>query len=737
MLKHMLQALAALSAGAAVLGAGGAPGTPIQDKVAVLVTDWGTPEGFSPSYYFGIGYRSRVGEAQIDPRDPCADGFVGTFPFRSQFGVYPHAVAYKTKGFEQAWDGMGVYKRSKDGKTFTSVIDAKITLSADDLKGATVFAMKDVPLDLRARTIFSVNKWDPVDYLADYVQVMKPNGIADVLELDVPYWMRVVGLLRPGVKADLNPMTHDMEVYLSRWFKQRFPDTVDIRYGNYEKIENVSRRQEDVAVDFAKAGYTKLLLTRETTDNNHYANKFATRSWIDRGLCQAGFKGKLQIDQIRQVGRTPEYNHMVVNNVRRYLNEFPKGSEVSLAYVTYGLPWPGSNPTAGPFSAPQPWINEVYHENAFNNFLSFKRAAEATLAPQWKLNFNKSGGMGGPDSRTNSLYAYGIFPKSYYGDADDPLRFWTIRDTLEQAIRVDGRKQIILVLSHWYYDGLDNALTIRETNDLPLNTQAEMRRGEFAPRWCERYSGPAKYEQKRLKKGEACPEGWSHIILTEAFDDFRNQFFEGYAQRIRGGVERFGVMPNLGVNVAAKSAISKRDGGTVSVTQGPLAGASLTVLADAHPDAPEGYTWAKSYRAAQPPRDPGNREAGAIRPFNEFAKASDHLTSAWDDFTAYIGTQAQAAPGKPLKAFTKAVSPAVLIGPYRELFNAPARITLPFNPSAVPAGRTVKPYIYNHITQAYEPVLASPGGAGVVVDQAAGRISFDSQVLGLFVAGLD
>ena len=31
------------------------------DKVAVIVTDWGQPEGFSDSYYQGIAQRSRIG----------------------------------------------------------------------------------------------------------------------------------------------------------------------------------------------------------------------------------------------------------------------------------------------------------------------------------------------------------------------------------------------------------------------------------------------------------------------------------------------------------------------------------------------------------------------------------------------------------------------------------------------------------------------------------------------------
>ena len=154
---------------------------------------------------------------------------------------------------------MGVYRRSKDGARFVSVIDPKQVLTAAEVASLTARKMKDVPLDLRGRTVFTPNKWDPVDYLDDLYQIERPNGIADVTELDVPYWSRVVGLLRPGVKADLNSMTHDMELYLSRYTSARFGDRVDMRFGNYERIENVSRRQEEVAVDFAKAGYKKLL----------------------------------------------------------------------------------------------------------------------------------------------------------------------------------------------------------------------------------------------------------------------------------------------------------------------------------------------------------------------------------------------------------------------------------------------------------------------------------------------
>jgi hypothetical protein len=720
----------AIAAVAAAFFAGQAIAKPPADRIGVLVTDWGTPEGFSKSYYYGIGYRSRIGEAQTDPRDPCADEFVGQFPFRSQFGVYPHAVAYKTPGAERAHDAIGVWRKTTDG--LVSVIDPAIRFDPAAAPHVALIQMKDVPLDLRARTIFSPNKWDPQDYLADVVQATAPNGIPDVLELDGPYWQRVAGILRPGVTADLNPMTKDMERYLGAWFNRAYGARIDLRFGNYEAIENASRRHDDVAVEMAKDGISRLLLTRETTDNNNYANTFATRSWIVRALCKAGFEGKIALDQIRQVGRTPEYNAMVVKNIRRHLEEFPRKSEVALLYATYGLPWPGGNPVAGPFSAPQPWIQEVYHENAYNNFLSFKRTAEAAFAGDWSVTFAKSGGSGGGDARTRNLYGYGIFPASFYGDADDPLRFTTIRDNLEQAIRVDGRKSIVIVVSHWYYNGLDNALTIREVNDLPLNTADEMNAGEFAVRWCERYSGPGRYEQIKDERVDGrwkgCPNGWSRIVLSEAFDDFRDDFFEGYAQRIRGGVERFGELPAFGVEVAAKARISKLTGGSVAAPNG----AKLVVRPDAHPGAPEGYSWAKARRNPAPPRDLGYDAQDAIRPFNEFAHADDHLVSAWDDFTAYVGAQARDARGRPIAKPKGAASPIVLFGPYRELFNAPATITLPYDRSvANPA--SLSPMIWNDVTGAFEPVLAVPGGDSPRIDAKARTITFDVQVLGLFV----
>ena len=56
------------------------------DKVAVIVTDWGQPEGFSDSYYQGIAQRSRIGIQAASAEQVCTENFVGDYPYRSSMG---------------------------------------------------------------------------------------------------------------------------------------------------------------------------------------------------------------------------------------------------------------------------------------------------------------------------------------------------------------------------------------------------------------------------------------------------------------------------------------------------------------------------------------------------------------------------------------------------------------------------------------------------------------------------
>jgi hypothetical protein len=169
----------------------------------------------------------------------------------------------------------------------------------------------------------------------------------------------------------------------------------------------------------------------------------------------------------------------------------------------------------------------------------------------------------------------------------------------------------------------------------------------------------------------------------------------------------------------------------VAVASGPLAGARLEVRADPQPLAPDGYTWARAFRPASD-RNP-NTGPDAIRPINDYEKMSDYLDAAKDDFTGYIGTQDKADPKSRLTAHKRAASAAVLVGPYRTLFDAPATITLPYDPARVRDPAKLAPHVYNEAARAWEPVYPVPAGQPPRVDVANHTVSFDVQVLGNFV----
>ena len=72
-----------------------------KQKIAVVVTDWGQPEGFSDSYYQGIAQRSRIGIQASNANEECTENFVGDYPYRSSMGSYPHVSSFLTQGFEE------------------------------------------------------------------------------------------------------------------------------------------------------------------------------------------------------------------------------------------------------------------------------------------------------------------------------------------------------------------------------------------------------------------------------------------------------------------------------------------------------------------------------------------------------------------------------------------------------------------------------------------------------------
>jgi len=219
----------------------------------------------------------------------------------------------------------------------------------------------------------------------------------------------------------------------------------------------------------------------------------------------------------------------------------------------------------------------------------------------------------------------------------------------------------------------------------------------------------------------------------ETFDEVREEFNIGYAHRIRGGIEQFGVLPDLGIEILARGPVSYLEGGTIEVTEGKLKGVKLFVRKDAHPGEPESYSYQTSYRH-QNSRDPNIGES-AVRPFNEFGNYDDHLISAWFDFNAIIGTQSKSKPDKEMPKLGNAISESVYIGPYRTLFNSPATITIPIDPDKVTDPNRIQAYIYNDLSEEYEPVFKVPGGQNIRVNLDNGLVSFDTQVLGIFAVG--
>ena len=102
------------------------------DKVAVVVTDWGQPEGFSESYYQGIAQRSRIGIQALRKNQECTENFVGEYPYRSSMGSYPHVSSFLTEGFEEYYDNSGMYRFDKNKDLYINVLDETVTLTRMD-----------------------------------------------------------------------------------------------------------------------------------------------------------------------------------------------------------------------------------------------------------------------------------------------------------------------------------------------------------------------------------------------------------------------------------------------------------------------------------------------------------------------------------------------------------------------------------------------------------------------------
>ncbi len=688
------------------------------DRLGVLITDWAEAEGFADDYRKIVVDRS-AGERAETPDQPCTQEFVGDFPFRVSLGLLPHAVAFPTKGLETVYDSFGFYRLSQDGKTYVSVYDPAVTLAVDAVP--KVEGMVRPAVDSRrrmARSFWGIDPRDGTNYFEGMVQIgdagsgpgpnplAMPNGIRDANEMSYLAAMTDMRILFTDQKPKLAKTTRLVDESVRETLGSLFGTRIDLRFGAYAPTAGLMPLEEDVALEMARAGHRRFVVTRETTDNNNYANNFMTRGTIARALCKAGFTSGLEFQQVRQVGRTPEYNTMLMSTIRPHLQSLPQGTEVAVLYTTYGLPWPGRT-GAGPFSAPHPWAKEVYHENAYNNYLSFKRYAEAEYGTRYRLVFTHPGKSG--DLRTDNYYSYGLMQQDDLRSEPAALRFRTLRENIDAAKQA-GRRQILIPLSHWYYSSRDTLIAIRVMQKVPVNSRADLKAEKYWIDWCERVDSP---EPVPCNGPDVV-----HLMYTEPFDKVAKEFGINYAHRIRGGIERFGVMPQgLDVKVLASGAVTRAGGGSVAATSGRLAGAKLAVAQDAHPDKPESFT---------------------TTAYETFHDAANNFVSSWDDYTAYIGTQKAPRPatrnvrGAEGRRISVA-SEAVLFGPYRTLVNRPAQVTLPVAQGYRGPLESLRPYVYNEITRGWDPVYAVPGGSAPRVDASTRSVTFDVQAFGVFV----
>ena len=96
-----------------------------KDKPIVILSGWGTPEGFNKAYDDYLFWRTSGGERVMSPNQACTQWHVGTFPFQAEISRLPFALGRKVDGMEYLWDNLGAYKISEDGLRYIPVVDNK------------------------------------------------------------------------------------------------------------------------------------------------------------------------------------------------------------------------------------------------------------------------------------------------------------------------------------------------------------------------------------------------------------------------------------------------------------------------------------------------------------------------------------------------------------------------------------------------------------------------------------
>ena len=184
-----------------------------KEKPIVVLSGWGTPEGFNKAYDDYLFWRTSGGERITSPDQACTEWHVGSYPFQVEISRLPFAVGRKVEGMERLWDSVGAYRISEDKQSYVPVVNNRAgdfpyaggdapTLYKKDLDGIEIIAMKDyAPASASSDTGgFPLTRYTPdprngEDYLEGIFLIKKPNGINDFYEIDKAYKARVAGMM--------------------------------------------------------------------------------------------------------------------------------------------------------------------------------------------------------------------------------------------------------------------------------------------------------------------------------------------------------------------------------------------------------------------------------------------------------------------------------------------------------------------------------------------------------------
>jgi hypothetical protein len=695
------------------------------DKVAVLITGWGIPVGYNFDYAWTTSDYPRIGDKTEAENQACKIGHVGEFPYQSHINMIPWAITYLTPDFGSEWyDYHGIYK--KEGNKYISpainldpaLKKPEYLIEIDDndsrLDNATITPLREVkdqygmltyPLDPRDNTTDYLDGWYRIGSFTNQF----PNGMHDLVESGPPLYIWLAGIFGTPTEGDEGsappPAVAAQDEYLKTLMENAFGDSVDMRFGYYTAMEGSATPQQyktkledDVAEEFAIEGFRKMIIARETTDHNRYANEFMSGNYVKERLCELAVLDDMEIYQSRQVGRTPEFNAINIKNLRPFIEHYAEGSTIALVYVTRGLTWGKAETTGTAFGAAHPWSKEVYHENAYLNYLSWKKALQKEFGSRYTLVFTKNNIAS--DNRTDNFYSYGLSTdvdlKGYSNEGGKKV-YYGLRDALDMA-KASGYDKIIVAPCHWNFDNLDTAIRMKQLAKLPLTPKALMDNGTFEHMSCENASG----RQVDCDNTTATAE----ITVAPSYSKLPEEFATAYFVMLRGALEQFGLYPgDEKIVPAASRLITKLKGGRLWVLKpfSPAFRSSIVIPADPYPAKPEEFS-------------PDNATA--------VSGPADTNDCLWEDTKITIAWRKNPPA---MQQGVMAVGPAVHFGPYRTLFNRDVTVRIPYRVFAA-LGKEAQAYIYNHVTGSWDALETekAPGG----------MLQFKTKVLGLFRAGV-